>query len=424
MIRKLTLIACAACAFTVNADPFDDYYRQALTNDPIFAAAKAQYEADLRHRQIGRASLLPSISLSAATGRTRYGRTEQTTQNPLDANYDPSNVTLRLSQPVFDLERWAAWKEGDARSRLAEVMFIESRQEVALRFARAWYDYLLARDSQQLATAQRESLAAQMEDAKNLYKGGFSTLTDVEETKARMHMAIAAETAAGNLLDLRRREVERLVGSKLKESEISSAGKIDLRPPEPNDPVHWVAAARRQNPKVLGQELAREIADYQVDRAKAAHLPSAALVASSQQARTPNYFTQQENVNSVMLQVELPLFSGGATSARGEQAEFMRLRAEHQLEDARRGAELKASQYYLEILNGIARIQAMEVALESSEVSLNGMIAGQKVGLRTNTDILNARQQVFNVKRDLQKERYAYLLNQLELGALVAMLGD
>lgn len=424
MLRTVFFFALSLCTLSAHADPIEKYFRLALANDPVYAAARAQYEADLRHKRIGRANLLPTVSLVAAIGNTRYERRDLAPVRSSDADYDPSNISLRLTQPVFDLGKWAAWREGDARSRLAEVVFLDARQEVELRFARAWYEYLLARDSQELATAQRESLEAQMADARNLYEGGFATRTDVEETKARVHVARAAETAAGNALDLRRREVERMIGGRFNELKIASVGKIDLLPPDPADPHYWIDTARRQNLKVLAQELAREIADHQVDRAKAGHLPSAAVVASAQKARNPNYFTQREQVNSLTLQIELPLFSGGGVSAQGEQAEFMRLRADHQLEDARREAELRASQYFLEVLNGIARIQALTVALESSEISLNGMVAGQKVGLRTNTDVLSARQQLFNVKRDLQKERYAYILSRLELQGVLGLLYD
>ena len=40
-------------------------------------------------------------------------------------------------------------------------------------------------------------------------------------------------------------------------------------------------------------------------------------------------------------------------------------------------------------------------------------------GLKTNTDVLNSQQQWFSVRRDLQKERFTYLINRLRLLAQV-----
>ena len=37
------------------------------------------------------------------------------------------------------------------------------------------------------------------------------------------------------------------------------------------------------------------------------------------------------------------------------------------------------------------------------------------MGVRTSVDVLNAQQQVFQTRRDLQQARYAYLVNTLRL---------
>ena len=95
-----------------------------------------------------------------------------------------------------------------------------------------------------------------------------------------------------------------------------------------------------------------------------------------------------------------------------------------ELESLVSDAEIKASQAYLEVVNGIASTTAYQQAVKSGATTLLGMQIGQKAGLRTNTDVLNAQQQLFGARRDLQKERYAYLVNRLALQAAVGALGD
>jgi outer membrane protein len=46
------------------------------------------------------------------------------------------------------------------------------------------------------------------------------------------------------------------------------------------------------------------------------------------------------------------------------------------------------------------------------------------VGVRTSVDVLNAQQQVFQTRRDLQQARYAYLINTLRLKAATGTLGE
>lgn len=412
-----------AFAGGVKAGDFERYYRIALANDPIHAAAKAQFEADLQQRPLARAGLLPSLSLSALSARNDYERRDVGAKTTRGYDYDSRSLTVRLVQPLFDMERWAVWKGGDAKARQGEIVYAEAQQEVALRFAQAWFEYLLARDSLELARAQRDSLKAQKDQVDHLYKGGFAALTDVEETAARLQLAMAAELAAKNAADLRRRELERMLGQSL-DREPASVGHFAPQAPEPADPLRWTEAARKRNYKVLALQLAQEMAGYELDRSRAGFYPSVSLVMSAQQGQRPNYLTERDSNTSLGVQLEFPLFSGGRTSAQLDQSRALSEKAGHQLEDALREAEVRASQFYLELLNGAAQINAMQAAERSSDIALQGMQAGQKVGLRTNTDVLNAQQQLYTVKRDLQKARYTYLLSRLRLQAEVGSLGE
>lgn len=406
------------------AGPFEQYYQEARANDPVFAAARAQYEADLESRAIGRSGLFPSLSYSALSARSDYERSELATPKVSKKySYDNKSQTLQLAQPIFDLERWAAWREGDKRAQMAEVNFAEAQQDLALRYAQAYFDYLLARDTLELARAQKRALASQKVQAEHLFKGGSATITDVEETQARLQLAEAAELAAGSAVSVRLRLVEKLLGGRLS-ADLPKVGAFPLSPPEPAKPDAWLDAVASRNYKVQAQRLAEEVAGHQVDRAMSGHFPSASLVANSTHTTDPNYYTSKDATSSIGVQVVVPLFAGGKTTAQTRQAEAMRERTRQDAENMLRESQVKAGQFYLDLLNGLAQIQAMESAVRSSEVALKGMEAGQKVGFRTNTDVLNAQQQLFNVRRDLQKERYAYLMNRLQLQAIVGSLGE
>jgi outer membrane protein len=46
------------------------------------------------------------------------------------------------------------------------------------------------------------------------------------------------------------------------------------------------------------------------------------------------------------------------------------------------------------------------------------------VGVRTSVDVLNAQQQVFQARRDLQQARYTYLVSTLRLKAAAGTLTE
>ena len=118
------------------------------------------------------------------------------------------------------------------------------------------------------------------------------------------------------------------------------------------------------------------------------------------------------------------LFSGGSASAQKRQAESQREKVRQDLESAIRDAEIKTSQAFLEIVNGIATIRALEQAVKSAALAVEGNQAGQRAGLKTNSDVLNSQQQWFSVRRDLQRERFSYLVNRLKLQAMVGNVSE
>jgi outer membrane protein len=73
---------------------------------------------------------------------------------------------------------------------------------------------------------------------------------------------------------------------------------------------------------------------------------------------------------------------------------------------------------------GISQVRALEQALVSTQSQLDSTILGRDVGVRTSVDVLNAQQQVFQTRRDLQQARYNYLLNTLRLKQATGQLAE
>ncbi|HAF44761.1 MAG TPA: channel protein TolC, partial [Gallionellaceae bacterium] len=168
------------------------------------------------------------------------------------------------------------------------------------------------------------------------------------------------------------------------------------------------------------------LADKEVDRNRGGHLPTVDIVANYNNSYTGySSFTggaTDVRSTSVGLQLNMPLFQGGATQSKWREAEANRTRANHELENARRNVEVQTRQAYLGVVSGIAQVQALQQALKSSESLLEASKLGHEVGVRTNLDVLNAQQQAYATRRDLYQAEYNYLISQLRLKAAVGGL--
>jgi TolC family type I secretion outer membrane protein len=423
-LKLLALLAAGLfSAAPAAAGGLADLLPLARANDADYRAARASLEQALTGRVIGKGQLLPTLSASFEYGNSEVGIDYLSGQLPIKYSAKSKTTSLNLSQPVIDLAKWASYKEEDARAAYAEIHFAEASVDIMVRLSRTYFDALLADDSLVLAVAQKEALVAQRLEAENLFKGGMATITDIEETRARELQAEAGLNEARYALELRRGELARIVGEHPADG-LHPIGRFDTVLPDPDRLEPWVDAAMQANPKVLSAQKAVESSGFGAERARAGHYPVLNLIANATRTRDPNYYTSLQDSSGVSLRLSIPLYQGGRIGAAAEGAAAARGQAEAQLESTRREARLKVTEAFLGIGNSAAKIRALEQSLRSAETSLKGLHIGRNIGLRTNTDVLNGQQQVFSVRRDLQKERYNYLLARIQLKAHAGRLAD
>ncbi len=126
----------------------------------------------------------------------------------------------------------------------------------------------------------------------------------------------------------------------------------------------------------------------------------------------------------VGVRFNMPLFDGGLASSLVREALALQTKTELDLQRVVEEAALAAQTAYLETEGFFAEAQALQAAERSGQEALESNQLGYEVGVRINSDILNAQQQVATVRRDLIRAQVAALLGTLKLKASVGGLGD
>jgi outer membrane protein len=408
-------------------------FRAAQANDPVFAAARATLQAGQEKLPQGRSQLLPSISLSANStfndqtiqylGANPFGGANTAVQR-----YNSYGYSVNLTQPLFRQQNWLAYTEAELQVAQAEAQFKLAEHDLILRVAQAYFDVLIAQDSVQLAEAQKTAITEQLEQAKRNFEVGSATITDTHEAQARFDLTVAQEIAAQNNLEIKRRALQQLINEMPKD--IRHLGKeFKLEAPQPADMEQWVSDAQLNNPQLAVAKAVAEIAEKEVARNRGGHYPTVDLVANYSKTNANGSslgFGGGSDVTgkSVGVQLNMPLFQGGAINSRWREAEANRDRAKEELENARRSVATQTRQAYLGVVSGIAQVKALQQALTSSESVLEASKLGQEVGVRTNLDVLNAQQQLYATRRDLYQAEYNYLVSQLRLKAATGSLSE
>ncbi|MDH1263229.1 TolC family outer membrane protein [Pseudomonas sp. GD03944] len=429
MVTRMPLLCLAAFASqAVFALDLQDAWSIMQMQGPTYRAAVHERDAGLENRALGRAGLLPQLNASASKSRVD-GTQEQdnllgnSVENDLD--YDSQNLNLQLRQPLFNRQRMAEYRQGKHRADYSAAVFDAKTQNVAVRLASRYFDVLLTRETIDLANAKLKAFEQQVSASQRRFDLGDGTVTDVDQATARRDLAMAELIEAQDNLVVALRLLQEMLGE---EPRHVATLREDFPTPtlQPSSLQAWLNQAQANNPSLRARTYSHSAAEEEVNRAESGHWPTLDLVLGYTDSESDSISTidQQNRYASAGVEFNMPLYSGGAVSARVRQAIASRDQADEELKATREEVFSATTREFRGVQSGQARIRALQRAVESSERAQDSAKKGFLAGSSTNVDILNAEEQVFLARRDLLEAKLRYLLARLQLAAAVGLLGD
>ena len=421
-------ILLSGFSLQTNAADLLEIYYLAQANDPTFEVARHGFEAAQEKFPQARAGNLPTVNL---TGNRNFTGAQASFNGstPKNQGIYAWTWTLQLTQPIIRPQNILAYYEAEAQVDAAQSEYAQAEQDMILRVAQAYFDALVAQETVTTAEALLQAMQEQDVVARRGFELGTVSITDSHEAKSKAEQARAQLIAARNDLETKLSEIERLTGKPI---EVLAGLRLAVVTPmpEPPDASQWVAQAKDNNPTVRAQMSALRAAGYTVTKAKAENFWTVDFVGSyganysSGNLTIPTPYESRIKSNMAGIQFTMPIFAGGLNCSHMRESVANQGKLSAQLEEARRKAGADAKQAYAGIVNGVSQTEALQSAVESGESSVKGNQAGYKLGLRINSDVLNAQQQLFVSKRDLAKARYDTLFAGLKLKAAAGVLSE
>ncbi len=420
------LIASAFVSLNVQAIDLLQVYKEALANYAQYASARATLTAGQEKVTQGRSGLLPTLAVSGSYNHTSANST-QSGGAEVDTSGNSRSYTVSLSQPLLRWANWEQYQQGKLSVAASEAQFAQAQQDLIVRASQAYFDVLTAQDALASVQAQKVAITEQLASAKRSFEVGTTTITDTHEAQARYDLAVAQEFAAQSDLDIRRTALQQIIGKPPAELAPLRSG-VKLNAPEPTQIDKWVNSAETQNYGVVGQQFTLEIAQREISRNRAGHLPTVDLVASRSHTNQSRISlvspVNVSDTSTVGVQWAIPIFSGFSITSRVREAIALEDKARADLENIRRTAAQNARQSFFGVNSGLAQVKALEAAEVSSQSALESNRLGYQVGVRINIDVLNAQQQLYSTRRDLSKARYDTLMNSLRLKSAAGSLKE
>jgi outer membrane protein len=425
---RAALLVLSLAAAPAGAEDLMQIYREAQRNDPALAAARANWEATQERVPQARAGLLPNVNLSASANANYFGTNIDS--NPrinVNRSFGAGGLTVSAAQPLYRYANEVAYSQAVQQVEQADFTLASARQDLILRVAIAYFDVLLAQFNVELAESQKAAVSEQLAQAKRNFEVGVATITDTNEAQAKYDSIVAQEISARNDLDNKRTALRAIIGrfpGDLKR--LGPAFEPTL--PSPNALDVWVERALADNLNVRIARYNAEIATLEIERQRAGRLPTIDLVASANaQAGSGSINvgvfndTRQAQIGVAL---NVPLYQGGFVDSKVREALALQENARQNLEIARRNALFNAQTGFSGVNSAAASVKAFEQALVSAQTAYESNKTGQEVGVRTNLDVLNTQQNVFQTRRDLAQAYFNYLTSVLRLKAAAGTLDE
>ncbi|NOT12932.1 MAG: TolC family outer membrane protein [Methylococcaceae bacterium] len=421
MIGQFELVKIVGSAMLIffaitpsRAQDLSETYQLALQNNPILKQSEANQLAIGESKDQSIARLLPSISATGASTRNQLTNKKDTFQGSGTQNYWSQTFNVNLTQPLFHWDSWVQLSQSDNKLAQAEATYQAEIQNLMIKTSESYFNVLSAQDNLQFTTAEKEAISRQLEQARQRFEVGLIAITDVHEAQAGFDQALANEIEARNNLDNQKEALREIVG----ETEALLAPLGDQLPqikPEPEDLKAWSDSAEISNLGIVAAFNQAEFARKSIDVQRSGHLPKLDLVASYGISDVNSTFGLRGDTRSVGVQLNLPLFEGGAVNSRTRQASFEYEAAKENLIAKKREVIRQVKNAYRGIFSNMSRVDALKSSVSSAESAVEATEAGFEVGTRTMVEVLNEQRNLYRAKRDYARTRYDYLLNSLRL---------
>ena len=446
LLRLLSKISLNAIFLSVTAigysglsqaDSLVDVYELALINDPTLQAAEASYKAGQEIKAQAISQLLPQINGSAS-----YSESDRTSSNKqyfsesfsppatnLDSDTETTAYSISLTQNLFNLSAFFAFKQSTALSRQAELQFSIDQQSLILRSANTYFNVLRSKDNLTSAKAEEKAIKQQLEQTQQRYDVGLIAITDVHEARAAFDLAVANRLTEEVSLGIAYESLAALTGQQPQQHSnlYNLSDDFKTNKPQPETAQAWVNFAAENNLNIKLAEQIAEASNQNANVKKSMHAPTVQAVLryddsssdtilsdNNSSAEIPDTFSNL-NGSSIEVRLNVPIWEGGLKHSQRRQAGYEQVRDQANLVAAKRTAFREARSSYLITVADTARVNARKLAITSALSALDATQAGYDAGTRNIVDLLNAQRDLFRAQRDHANTRYDYVINSLKL---------
>ena len=411
----------------LRAESLLELWEHVVASNPTLRSSEHAVEQARAQQDQVFAKMLPNAGIKGYYGYNSYNRDVNGQGFNLygkgNQEYAGYYGSLQISQALFDLPSYLRHQGADKQTQQQEQYALAQRMQIAYKLVDGYLTILEADDVIDQLDAEFESTQAQLQRMRHMHESQLVKVTDLYEVEAYSQ---ALETSR-----IEAQHSRAIATEKLREITGVHAENPDPLVQEDFPDVkrgadEWVEEAMSSNPLLLSLEYGSEAAQQMIASAQAEHLPtlSATLSETISNTITNNLEVLPYNIGTAALNINIPLYAGGAIEA-GVKEQVQKYQATREkIEEARRGIEKDTRSAWLNVVSGHSRIDSSRKEADFREKAKTAQQTSYELGAATIVAVLDAHRRLLKARTDFHKAKYDFIRSLIALRLNSGSLAD
>lgn len=386
---------------------FSTAYKLALENAHSLKSSIFQVEGQKERLVQEESQLYPQINISGYYKKSEFSYYDKKRN---DLNQGLFNYEVKLKQSIYNASIYSRIGVESSKQELYKIQVELEKEKLAQTVFQSYLEVLKANNQINLYKSYLEYSQSRLDELKIKYKMFLVTKMDLLEMEVEYKSTKISLIREKKLLKVYKLKLEKLIGTK----------KYKL--PVINSDKHLLLSIKEMKESVLNKndfaynlellqaKLQLEIAKKEVDSSSSAHYPTLDLEGSYSGYDTDNASIDApyKDVQSIMLYVNIPIYTGGYTSSKVREKRLMQQSTNEKLFEVKKDVTVLYNEYSAIFEASIDSVSVYKEAYDASLLHVKSIEEGYKHGLKSIIDLNDAKTKQYEV-------RYKYIENIYEM---------
>lgn len=391
-MKHLIILVLVVVTFNSSCEAYtlDEVLVHTYQNNPQLKSVREQVKSVDESVMQAVASFLPAASFSKSFTSTQNGEG--------DVN------SLRVKQNLFRGGRdVSAIKQAKYSIKNSHAKLIGYEQSVLLNTVQVYMKTLQTFGEYQISKQREAETRKYLDGMKTRFAAGQNTKTDVAQAEASSKKASAQRVKSYSDYESAKAEFIKVTGLQPKEL---SLPRDNIKLPKTLD----IAKSKSiiNNHTIISAKADYMAAQEGIAGNAGALLPTVDLSFLNQDVFSKFNNPTLQSSSQITLDINVPLFSGGADWSRVRQSTRDAKSKKYSLEDVRNAVVQSTTNAWESLIASKSILEAKKQEVKANKVAYEGFLAEEKVGLRDTIDVITVRTRYFDASIEVLALRTDY----------------